>query len=114
RLSPIGAPVASQNSYIFMPGQKGYEDNATAVIGFDTAKSEELLKEAGYTKAADGTQEKDGAKLELTYTLDAKNPVSEQIFKQIQANLKVVSITLKNNTVPEDKFFSDYVLKSNF
>ena len=114
RLAPIGAPVASQNSYIFMPGQKGYEDNATAVIGFDTAKSEELLKEAGYTKAADGTQEKDGAKLELTYTLDANNPVSEQIFKQIQANLKVVGITLKNNTVPEDKFFSDYVLKSNF
>lgn len=114
RLSPIGAPVASQNSYIFMPGQKGFEDNATSVIGYDTAKSEELLKEAGYTKAADGTQEKDGAKLELTYTLDANNPVSEQIFKQIQANLKVVGITLKNNTVPEDKFFSDYVLKSNF
>ena len=114
RLSPIGAPVSSQNSYIYMPGQKGYEDNATSVIGFDTAKSEELLKEAGYTKAADGTFEKDGAKLELTYTLDANNPVSEQIFKQIQANLKVVGITLKNETVPEDKFFSDYVLKSNF
>lgn len=114
RLAPIGAPVASQNSYIFMPGQKGYEDNATSVIGFDTAKSEELLKEAGYTKAADGTQEKDGAKLELSYTLDANNPVSEQIFKQVQANLKVVGITLKNETVPSDKFFSDYVLKSNF
>ncbi|WP_425864606.1 ABC transporter family substrate-binding protein [Arthrobacter sp. TWP1-1] len=114
RLSPIGAPVSSQNSYIYMPGQKGYADNATSVIGYDTAKSEELLKEAGYTKAADGTYEKDGAKLELTYTLDANNPVSEQIFKQIQANLKVVGITLKNETVPEDKFFSDYVLKSNF
>ncbi|MHA7305213.1 ABC transporter family substrate-binding protein [Arthrobacter sp. TMN-49] len=114
RLSPIGAPVSSQNSYIYMPGQKGYTDNATSVIGFDTAKSEELLKEAGYTKAADGTQEKDGAKLEITYTLDANNPVAEQIFKQLQANLKVVGITLKNDTVPADKFFSDYVLKSNF
>lgn len=114
RLSPIGAPVSSQNSYIYMPGQKGYTDNATSVIGYDTAKSEELLKEAGYTKGADGVMEKDGAKLELTYTLDANNPVSEQIFKQIQANLKVVGITLKNDTVPEDKFFSDYVLKSNF
>lgn len=114
RLAPIGAPVANQNNYIFMPGQKGYEDNATAVIGYDTAKSEELLKEAGYTKSADGTMEKDGAKLEITYTLDANNPVSEQIFKQVQANLKVVGITLKNDTVPADKFFSDYVLKSNF
>ncbi|MFQ4147660.1 ABC transporter family substrate-binding protein [Arthrobacter sp. LAPM80] len=114
RLSPIGAPVASQNSYIYMPGQKGYQDNATAVIGYDTAKSEALLKDAGYTKAGDGTQEKGGTKLEITYTLDANNPVSEQIFKQVQANLKVVGITLKNNTVPADKFFSDYVLKSNF
>ncbi|WP_269938036.1 ABC transporter family substrate-binding protein [Arthrobacter sp. HY1533] len=114
RLSPIGAPVSSQNNYIFMPGQKGYTDDASAVIGYDTAKSEALLKEAGYTKGTDGVMEKDGAKLELTYTLDANNPVSEQIFKQIQANLKVVGITLKNDTVPEDKFFSDYVLKSNF
>lgn len=114
RLSPIGAPVTSMNNYIYMPGQKGYTDDASAVIGFDTAKSEALLKEAGYAKGSDGTQAKDGKKLELSYTLDANNPVSEQIFKQLQANLKVVGITLKNNTVPEDKFFSDYVLKSNF
>ncbi len=114
RLSPIGAPVASQNNYIFMPGQKGYEDNATDVIGYDTAKSEELLQEAGYTKGSDGVMAKDGAKLEITYTLDANNPVSEQIFKQLQANLKAVGITLTNDTVPADKFFSDYVLKSNF
>ena len=114
RLAPIGAPVANQNSYIFMPGQKGYEDDATAVIGYDTAKSEALLKEAGYTKGSDGVMEKDGAKLELIYTLDANNPVSEQIFKQIQANLQVVGISLKNDTVPADKFFADYVLKSNF
>ncbi len=114
RLSPIGAPVTSMNNYIYMPGQKGYQDDASAVIGFDTAKSEALLKEAGYTKGSDGVQAKAGKKLELTYTLDANNPVSEQIFKQLQANLKVVGITLKNNTVPSDKFFSDYVLKSNF
>jgi len=114
RLSPIGAPVTSQNSYIYMPGQKGYEDDATSVIGYDTAKSEALLKDAGYVKGSDGIQAKDGKKLVLTYTLDANNPVSEQLFKQFQANLQVVGITLKNNTVPSDKFFSDYVLKSNF
>ncbi|ALE08076.1 hypothetical protein AL755_21790 [Arthrobacter sp. ERGS1:01] len=114
RLSPIGAPVTSQNSYIYMPGQKGYQDDATSVIGYDTAKSLDLLKEAGYAKGSDGIQAKGGQKLVLTYTLDANNPVSEQLFKQFQANLQVVGITLKNNTVPSDKFFSDYVLKSNF
>ncbi|WP_205787223.1 ABC transporter family substrate-binding protein [Specibacter cremeus] len=114
RLSPIGAPVTSQGSYIYMPGQKGYQDNATPVIGYDPAAAGKLLDEAGYAKGSDGIRTKDGKPLTLAYTLDANNPVSEQIFKQIQANLKAVGITLKNNTVPSDKFFSDYVLKSNF
>jgi len=114
RLSPIGAPVTNMNSYIFMPGQKGYQDNGTSAIGYDVAKSAALLKEAGYAKGSDGVYAKDGKELVLTYTLDANNPVSEQSFKQVQANLKAVGITLKNNTVPADKFFSDYVLKSNF
>ncbi|MGO4384386.1 ABC transporter family substrate-binding protein [Specibacter sp. RAF43] len=114
RLSPIGAPVTNMNSYIFMPGQKGYEDHGTAAIGFDVAKSGALLEEAGYAKGTDGMYAKDGKKLELTYTLDANNPVSEQSFKQVQSNLKAAGITLKNNTVPADTFFSDYVLKSNF
>lgn len=114
RLAPIGAPVTNMNSYIFMPGQKGYQDNGTPAIGYDAGKSAALLDEAGYTKGADGMRTKDGTPLELSYTLDANNPVSEQIFKQIQSNLKAVGISLKNNTVPADKFFADYVLKSNF
>ncbi|WP_449371978.1 ABC transporter family substrate-binding protein [Arthrobacter psychrolactophilus] len=114
RLSPIGAPVTNQNSYIYMPGQKGYEDNGTEAIGYDVAKAESLLKDAGYAKGSDGTVAKDGAALTLTYTLPANNPVSEQIFKQIQANLKAVGITLKNNSVPSDKYFSDYVTPKNF
>ncbi|GAA4655868.1 ABC transporter family substrate-binding protein [Arthrobacter cryoconiti] len=114
RLAPIGAPVTNMNSYIFMPGQKGYEDHGTAAIGYDVAKSAALLEEAGYAKGSDGMYAKDGKALELTYTLDANNPVSEQIFKQLQANLKAVGISMKNDTVPADKFFSDYVLKSNF
>lgn len=114
RLSPIGAPITNQNNYIFMPGQKGYEDNGTAAIGYDVAKSEALFKDAGYAKGSDGTLAKGGTALTLTYTLPANNPVSEQIFKQVQANLKVVGVTLKNNSVPSDKYFSDYVTPKNF
>lgn len=114
RLSPIGAPVTNQNNYIFMPGQKGYEDNGTAAIGYDVAKAATLLDEAGYAKGSDGMRAKDGTALTLTYTLPANNPASEQIFKQVQANLKVVGITVKNNSVPSDKYFSDYVTPKNF
>ena len=114
RLAPIGAPVTNMNSYIFMPGQNGYEDHGTAAIGYDVAKSGELLDAAGYAKGADGMRTKDGKALELTYTLDANNPVSAQIFKQVQANLRTVGISLKNSTVPADKFISDYIMKSNF
>jgi peptide/nickel transport system substrate-binding protein len=114
RLTPIGAPVTNQNSYIFMPGQKGYEDDGTAAIGYDVAKAGALLDEAGYVKGSDGMRAKGGTALTLTYTLPANNPVSDQIFKQVQANLKAVGITVKNNAVPSDKYFSDYITPKNF
>lgn len=114
RLKPIGAPVTNQNNFVFMPGQKGYEDNVNATMGFDLKKSNSLMEEAGYKKGGDGMYAKDGAPIKLVYTIDANNPVSEQSFKQVQANLKAAGIKVDNSTVPADKFFSDYVLKSNF
>jgi peptide/nickel transport system substrate-binding protein len=114
RLAPVNAPVTAANNYIFMPGQKGYVDNGSAAIGYDVAKAGALLDEAGYVKGSDGMRAKDGTPLTLTFTIPANNPVSDQTFKQIQVNLKAVGVALKNNSVPSDKFFSDYVLKSNF
>ncbi|PYI39278.1 hypothetical protein CVS30_04735 [Arthrobacter psychrolactophilus] len=114
RLAPIGAPVTNQNSVVFMPGQKGYEDHATEAIGYDVEKAKALLDEAGYKAGADGARAKDGKALSIAYTLPANNPVSEQIFKLVQANLKVVGVAVTANSVPSDKYFSDYVNKLNF
>lgn len=114
RLTPIGAPVTTQDNYIYMPGQKGYEDDASDVIGYDVKKSNALLEEAGYAKGSDGMYAKDGKPLSIALTIPSDNPVSASTFKQVQNNLKAAGIALTDNTVPTAKFFSDYVLKSNF
>lgn len=114
RLSPIGAPVTTQDNYIYMPGQKGYEDDASDTIGYDVKKSNSLLEEAGYAKGSDGMYAKDGKPLSIALTIPSDNPVSASTFKQVQNNLKAAGIALTDNTVPTAKFFSDYVLKKNF
>lgn len=112
--TPVGAPAITQGSMIYMPGQKGYEDQATPAIGFDIAKSEALLKEAGYTKDANGRQAKDGEPLTLSITVPADTPTNAQRAQLIQGYLKKVGVTIKLETVPSAKYFNDYVIPLNF
>jgi len=111
---PVGAPVVTQGSMIYMPGQKGYEDVATGGIGFDLKESEALLKEAGYTKGSGGIQTKDGKPLTLSITVPSGTPTNMQRAQLIQGYLKKVGITVKLDTVPTAKYFSDYVTPLNF
>ena len=111
---PVGAPAITQGSMIYMPGQKGYQDQATPAIGFDLKKSEALLKEAGYTKGSDGIQTKNGKPLELSITVPSDTPTNAQRAQLIQGYLKKVGITIKLNTIPTTKYFNDYVIPLNF
>ncbi|TFC33705.1 MULTISPECIES: ABC transporter substrate-binding protein [unclassified Cryobacterium] len=38
--TPVGVDATTQGSFIFMPGQKGYEDNVGDAIGYDVANTE--------------------------------------------------------------------------
>ncbi|MCY0905031.1 ABC transporter family substrate-binding protein [Arthrobacter sp. H14-L1] len=117
RLAPLGAPVTTQNNYIYMPGQKGYTDDATSTIGYDVAKAGALLDDAGWKKGSDGMRAKDGKPLTISVTVPSGTATSANAAKQIQANLKDVGVTLTIDSVPVAKFFSDYVTttdKKNF
>ena len=111
---PLGAPAEAQGSMIYLPGQKGYKDNATPSIGYDTGKAEALLKSAGYTKSAAGLAEKDGKPLTLTITVPSETPPNARRAQQIQADLKKVGITVKLDTVPVSRYFEDYIVPLNF
>lgn len=111
---PVGAPAITQGSMIYMPGQKGYKDEATPTIGFDLKKSEALFKEAGYTKDSKGLQSKGGKPLTLNIVVPGDTPTNAQRAQLIQGYLKKVGVTVKLDTVPSAKYFNDYVIPLNF
>ncbi|WP_104197524.1 ABC transporter family substrate-binding protein [Cryobacterium sp. M15] len=112
--TPVGVPATTQGSYIFMPGQKGFEDNVGDAIGFDVDKSKALLDELGYTEGDNGVREKDGTPLVLTMTIPAETATNKQRAVQVQADLKDVGVTVELNEVPAAGFFSDYVITGDF
>jgi len=111
---PVGAPAVELGSMIYVPGQKGYRDNAAKAIGFDTGKSESLLEDAGYKKADNGLYAKDGKPLELSITIPSDTPSNSQRARAIQRYLKGVGITVKLDTVPTEKYFDNYLVPLNF
>ena len=112
--TPVGTDATTQGSFIFMPGQKGYEDNVGDAIGYDVAAAEKLLDDAGYSAGDDGMREKDGTALELSITVPADTPTNKQRAVQVQADLKEVGIAVELNEVPAAKYFSDYIIPGDF
>ncbi|MBC7595332.1 MAG: ABC transporter family substrate-binding protein [Kineosporiaceae bacterium] len=112
--TPVGVPATEQGSYIFMPGQKGYEDNVGDAIGYDVAAANTLLDELGYEADSDGIRQSDGAPLVLTMTIPAETPSNRQRAVSVQADLAEVGVTVELNEVPSAGFFSDYVIPGDY
>lgn len=108
--TPVGVPAVTKGDYIFMPGQKGYQDKA---LPRDTAAAEGFLKDAGYTKEGDSWT-KDGEALKLTITVPADTTTNIQRSEQVQADLGDFGIPVELTTVPAAQYFSDYVIPGNF
>lgn len=108
--TPVGVPAVTQGDYIFMNGQKGYQDKA---LPRDTAAAEGFLKDAGYTKEGDSWT-KDGEALKLTITVPADTTTNIQRSEQVQADLGDFGIPVELTTVPAAQYFSDYVIPGNF
>lgn len=108
--TPVGVPAVTQGDYIFMNGQKGYQDKA---LPHDTAAAEGFMKDAGYTKDGDSWT-KDGEALKLTITVPADTATNIQRSEQVQADLGEFGIPVELTTVPVAQYFSDYVIPGNF
>lgn len=111
---PLGVKPSTQGSVIYVPGQKGYKDVADTEVPYSLAKSAAELKLAGYTKGSDGLYAKDGKPLSLTITVPSDTPTNAQRAQLIQGFLKKAGITMKLDTVPTAKYFSDYVIPLNY
>lgn len=110
----LGVKPVTQGSTIFVPGQKGYEDNASKVLPYSASKAEADFKAAGYTKGSDGMYAKGGQPLAFAITVPADTPTNAQRAQLIQGFLKKVGVAVTLNTVPSPKYFVDYVTPLNF
>lgn len=108
--APVDAPPVTQGNYIFMAGQKGYEDQA---LPHDPSAGEKYLQDAGYTKDGN-TWMKDGQQLKLTITVPADTATNIQRSEQVQADLGDAGIPVELQTVPVAQYFKDYVTPGNF
>ena len=109
RLAPVGSPTTLLNSLIYLPGQTGYNDGATKIIGYDTAGAKKLLEGAGYKLGSNGIYAKGGKALDVTFVIPSDNPNSAQVAQQVQAQEKAAGINLKINVVPTADFFTKYI-----
>ncbi|WP_295835960.1 ABC transporter family substrate-binding protein [uncultured Microbacterium sp.] len=108
--SPVGVPAITQGSYVFMPGQDGYTDEA---LPYDTDAGAKYLEDAGYTKDGDSWV-KDGTPLSFSVTVPADTATNIQRAEQIQADLGEFGIPVELNAVPVGGYFSEYIIPGDF
>lgn len=105
-LKPLGVEPEVLNNLIFLPGQKGYEDNGEP-IAFDLDAAKKQLEDAGWT--GDGIREKDGQKLSVRLVIPADTPNSATTAQQLQPMVAQAGFDLTIDTVPSADFFTKYI-----
>jgi peptide/nickel transport system substrate-binding protein len=80
-------------------------DRKVPHIGFDPDKAKQLLAQAGWIPAADGTRVKAGQRLEIQYSDISGNPIGAAIGNIIQQELRAVGVDLTQKTYPAPLFF---------
>jgi len=88
------------------PKHYGYLKNAK-VYGYDPARADQLLDEAGWARGADGIRTKDGVRLELTINTTAGNRVRESVQQILQQQWRAVGVELKIQNLPARVLFGD-------
>lgn len=109
RLAPVDSPVTLLGNLIYLPGQDGYADDASSVIGYDTAGAKKTLEDAGYKTGSNGIYAKDGKPVSVRFVIPSDNPNSAQVAQQVQAQEKAAGITVKIDVIPSDDFFTKYI-----
>lgn len=94
---PLATSVLGKNAL-------GYKEQKDAYI-YDTAKSEQLLDEAGWIRDADGMRRKDGELLELTFNEALPQPRSREVVIMVQDQL--ADLGIKVNLNPGDQAAQD-------
>jgi peptide/nickel transport system substrate-binding protein len=99
-------------NHFFLLGSAGYKDNS-AVAAFDKEAAKKQLDDLGW-KLEGETRKKDGKELVIRYVIPTPNPISDQIAKLTQSQLKEVGAKVDIQAVPSTDFFKQFVNVGNF
>lgn len=110
----VHAKPVTQDSLIYMPGQKGYTSTFQKALGnYSVAKAKQLIEAQGYTLGSNGYYAKSGKELKFSILIPASTPIASQVAQLIQNNMKAIGIHLTITSDQGDKFFTD-IMKGNF
>lgn len=108
-LSPVKSPVTVLNNLIYLPGQKGYQDDASKVYGYSTDSAKKKLEDAGWKIGSNGYASKGGKELDVRFVIPSDNQNSANIAQLVQQQTKLAGFKVTIDTVPTDDFFTKYV-----
>ncbi|MGP3960642.1 ABC transporter family substrate-binding protein [Nonomuraea sp. 3N208] len=106
-------PIQTLGNHIFMNNHKGYVDNSGDLGKYNLEKAKQLLDAAGWKQEGE-YRKKDGKEFSLGFVVPAGVPYAKTEGELTQAMLKEAGIKLEIRPVPDDKFFTDYIIKGDF
>ncbi|MDR8408295.1 ABC transporter family substrate-binding protein [Nonomuraea sp. 3-1Str] len=112
-LKDMDWPLQTLGNHVFMNNHKGYVDNSGDLGKYNLDKAKQLLDAAGWKQEGD-YRKKDGKEFALSFTVPAGLPYAKTEGELTQAMLKEAGIKLTIRPVPDDKFFTDYIIKGDF
>ncbi len=112
-LQGLDWPTALLNNHFFLNTQVGYRDGAGELGGYDPAKAERLLDQAGWVKKGDA-RVKDGKELKLRFVIPAGLQLAKSEGELTQRMLQQIGVGVTIQAVPSDEFFTDYIIPGKF
>ena len=112
-LKDMDWPLQTLGNHVFMNNHKGYVDNSGDLGKYNVAKAKELLDAAGWKQEGE-YRKKDGKEFELGFVVPAGVPYAKTEGELTQAMLKEAGIKVTIRPVPDDKFFTDFIIKGDF
>lgn len=104
--NPFGIPATTDGNWIFMPGQKGYEDTVGTKLPYDLKAAAKILEDGGWTHA-DKKWTKDGKELAFSISVPQGTKSNSDRAQGIQASLAKNDIKVTLDEVPGDDYFTN-------
>ncbi|MFI7124914.1 ABC transporter family substrate-binding protein [Nonomuraea sp. NPDC050153] len=112
-LKDMDWPIQTLGNHVFMNNHKAYVDNSGDIGKYNLDKAKQLLDAAGWKQEGE-YRKKDGKEFDLTFVIPAGVPTAKTEGELTQAMLKEAGIKIEIRPVPDDKFFTDYIIKGDF